>query len=143
LSKDDKTKGVPVLLAKITRFRPLVVCFVGKGIWDIFFREVKKLADNSRIIPQEPITPMEPRISTSSGASTPMASQDVKVEMSAVAVNPSAKATNARRKVKNSKNPRAKKAGRSITWGIQPCKVVHTTNFSQGGFATSHAMNIE
>ena len=30
--------GAPALLRKIARYRPRVVCFVGKGIWDTFVR---------------------------------------------------------------------------------------------------------
>ncbi|EGO29256.1 hypothetical protein SERLADRAFT_456783 [Serpula lacrymans var. lacrymans S7.9] len=35
LSKDEMIKSVPTLLAKITRFRPRFVCFVGMGIWEV------------------------------------------------------------------------------------------------------------
>ncbi|GBE89248.1 G/T mismatch-specific thymine DNA glycosylase [Sparassis crispa] len=38
LAASEFTTGVPVLLQKIARFRPQVVCFVGKGIWDAFER---------------------------------------------------------------------------------------------------------
>ncbi|KAI0258381.1 hypothetical protein BC834DRAFT_82436 [Gloeopeniophorella convolvens] len=33
LSAQDMADGVPVLLAKLARLRPRVLCFVGKGIW--------------------------------------------------------------------------------------------------------------
>jgi hypothetical protein len=33
LSAQEMASSVPVLLSKITRFRPRVACFIGKGIW--------------------------------------------------------------------------------------------------------------
>jgi hypothetical protein len=34
-------ESVPSLLAKISRYRPRIVCFVGVGIWDIFLKGLK------------------------------------------------------------------------------------------------------
>ncbi|KAJ3514863.1 hypothetical protein NLJ89_g2118 [Agrocybe chaxingu] len=35
LSKAEQTSGVPLLLEKVARYRPLILCFVGLGIADI------------------------------------------------------------------------------------------------------------
>lgn len=42
LSRVELRLGVPVLLEKIRRTRPRMVCFVGKGIWDQFEMVVKR-----------------------------------------------------------------------------------------------------
>ncbi|KAF4616619.1 hypothetical protein D9613_008893 [Agrocybe pediades] len=41
LSRTEQVSGVSILLAKIHKYRPRVVCFVGLGIADIFKSEVK------------------------------------------------------------------------------------------------------
>ncbi|WFD30966.1 thymine-DNA glycosylase [Malassezia sp. CBS 17886] len=40
LKRSDYEDGVPLLLAKVAFFRPKVVCFIGKGISDVFVRVV-------------------------------------------------------------------------------------------------------
>ncbi|KAH9943535.1 uracil-DNA glycosylase-like protein [Amylocystis lapponica] len=42
LAASEFAAGVPALLQKIARFRPRIVCFVGKGIWEAFERALPK-----------------------------------------------------------------------------------------------------
>lgn len=45
LAPSEFSAGVPALLYKLARFRPRIVCFVGKGIWEAFARAVHSQAD--------------------------------------------------------------------------------------------------
>ena len=44
LSPAEMTAAVPAFLAKVARFRPRIVCFVGLGIWRIVHQALLKLA---------------------------------------------------------------------------------------------------
>ncbi|KAH9059791.1 uracil-DNA glycosylase-like protein [Lactarius vividus] len=46
LSAQEMASSVPALLAKIARFRPRVVCFIGKGIW-LHVRETVPVSSSS------------------------------------------------------------------------------------------------
>ena len=42
--------GVPVLLAKVQRYKPRVVCFVGKQIGELFCKEAAKLTEGESML---------------------------------------------------------------------------------------------
>ncbi|KAI0791652.1 uracil-DNA glycosylase-like protein [Irpex lacteus] len=46
LSKAEMNEGVPLLMDKLIKYRPRTLCFLGKGIWDVFrtqaFKSVSK-----------------------------------------------------------------------------------------------------
>ncbi len=46
LSSREMTRSVPALLAKVTRLRPRVICFNGKGIWLHVERSLRPQADH-------------------------------------------------------------------------------------------------
>ncbi|KAL4244427.1 Uracil DNA glycosylase family 2 [Abortiporus biennis] len=130
LSKEDKVAGVPILLGKIARFQPLIVCFVGKGIWEVFLKEAMKMVSLSpnQTIPSLDENPAAE--SASSGSATPLAGQTSDMD----AKPESSSQTNL---TEGSKQPKkklsSKRKGKKISkfeWGIQPCKVVHQTNSS-------------
>ncbi|KAI0076151.1 DNA glycosylase [Panus rudis PR-1116 ss-1] len=103
LSNQDMVSGVPVLLSKIARFKPRVVCFVGKGIWTVFHKEASKRVDvSSSHVSSE----------SSSASTTP--------------TDPSVEEDN--KPAKSAKKSKAKSAKTQhviFDWGLQPCKVVH------------------
>ncbi|KAH8102047.1 uracil-DNA glycosylase-like protein [Cristinia sonorae] len=110
LSKDDMIQGVPVLLQKIAEHRPRVVCFVGKGIWDVFAKEAIKLSLDGHVL----------RTNAPSGFSFPLPvnGQAVKTGND----DPSALAVPSKR----GKQPiRPRKVKIIFGWGLQPIKVVH------------------
>lgn len=41
LSNQEMVDSVPVLLRKVSKFRPRILCFVGKGIWTVFEKGLK------------------------------------------------------------------------------------------------------
>ncbi|KAI0089753.1 uracil-DNA glycosylase-like protein [Irpex rosettiformis] len=53
LSKADMLTGVPTLLAKVRKYKPRVVCFVGKQIGELFCKEATRLTTEDSI-PEEP-----------------------------------------------------------------------------------------
>lgn len=97
LSKQDMISGVPILLNKIRRFRPCIVTFVGKGIWEIFIKESPKLVQTV-----EPAT-------LSSGFDAPL--PDVNKSSSKL--------------TSKSKGKAKRKTKTTFEWGIQPFKVLH------------------
>lgn len=116
LSKDDMISGVPVLLHKIAEHRPLTVCFVGKGIWEIFAKEAMKIFTAVVVTPSTP-GPSSPSTQT---PSTPV-DEEVKEELP-LADTPTPTGVTP----KSGKKPkRAAKTKMSFNWGIQPIKVVH------------------
>ncbi|QRV89855.1 Uracil DNA glycosylase superfamily [Ceratobasidium sp. AG-Ba] len=44
LSKEERRAGVPVFLRKVHKWRPKIVCMVGKGIWEDVFEYVVKMS---------------------------------------------------------------------------------------------------
>ncbi|KAG8738999.1 hypothetical protein FRC12_016468 [Ceratobasidium sp. 428] len=44
LSVAERRAGVPLFLRKISKWRPRIVCMVGKGIWEDVFTYVAKIA---------------------------------------------------------------------------------------------------
>ncbi|TCD64990.1 hypothetical protein EIP91_003356 [Steccherinum ochraceum] len=124
LSKADMISGVPVLLHKIATHRPRIVCFVGKGIWDVFVKEATKAsADVPGAIPGSPSTP---GLSTSipGGMDTP---RDEFKEEEDEDVLPSLVKTPAPVGSKRGKQAkRGKKVKTVFNWDIQPFKVVHS-----------------
>ncbi|OBZ71815.1 G/T mismatch-specific thymine DNA glycosylase [Grifola frondosa] len=63
----DFTAGVPVLLRKIARFHPRIVCFVGKGIWESFRRAIIPSVIPAEIDKDETERDINPRPSSSKG----------------------------------------------------------------------------
>ncbi|KAI8989254.1 uracil-DNA glycosylase-like protein [Pilobolus umbonatus] len=52
LSLSEQRAGIPLLTEKISRLRPRVVCFIGKGIYEIYSREkCKELGLQKKTIP--------------------------------------------------------------------------------------------
>ncbi len=58
LSSGEMVSGVPDLLAKVAHYRPRIVCFVGKTIWEIFCKAGCKLAAQVTIAGDSDITVM-------------------------------------------------------------------------------------
>lgn len=60
LSKDEMRLSVPSLKAKIIKFRPRIVCFVGKGMWlvieSVFRRQICTVNDTFKGILKPPST---------------------------------------------------------------------------------------
>ena len=42
LSSTEMTAAVPAFLAKVARFRPRIVCFVGLGIWQVVHQALSR-----------------------------------------------------------------------------------------------------
>lgn len=118
LSKADMINGVPILLRKIVRFRPRVVCFVGKGIWEVFVKEATRTVLSSTVLPLD--SPSTPGPSTPRTPSTPVG-EDIKEEVDPD-VLPSLVTTPKRTVGKKPK--RAPKVKILFKWGIQPVKVI-------------------
>ncbi|THH32830.1 hypothetical protein EUX98_g1337 [Antrodiella citrinella] len=111
LSKADMINGVPVLLCKISEYRPRVVCFVGKGIWDVFVKEATKISA---------VTETAGSSSTPTSSSIPISPTDEKAkeeEADSLPTRATSRSTN--------KSKRIRKANNVFKWGIQPIKVVH------------------
>jgi hypothetical protein len=49
LSKAEMVESVPAFIAKVTRYRPRIVCFVGVGIWDIVERAMKSMVQDAAV----------------------------------------------------------------------------------------------
>ena len=115
LSKGDMINGVPILLSKITEYRPRIVCFVGKGIWDVFLKEATKN-----------ITTSSSSSLTSTGETSSTSGKDESEP--AVELDPAASIALAMPTPKRRKNGKSKKTGKAkiaFNWGIQPVKVAH------------------
>ncbi|CAL1708129.1 unnamed protein product [Somion occarium] len=139
LSKQDMIFGVPVLLSKIARFRPRIITFVGKGIWEVFIKEASKL------IPVLEST-QDDETSASSGSTTPITDDGDSATADKL---PSKQRQTTKRKGK-SKGKKSKKS--TFDWGIQPYKAVHGTAYevtetlffvmpSTSGRVVSHQLN--
>lgn len=59
LAPSEFAAGVPILLQKIARFRPRIVCFVGKGIWTAFERALPLEMSQGDISPSSRATPLQ------------------------------------------------------------------------------------
>lgn len=120
--------GVPALLMKIARLRPYVVCFVGKGIWEIFRKEISKLVNT--VSPNSEAAAVAGSEPTSS-SSTPKSSEIIAKEKDPEYEN-EAQLVGAAKKASIKKTTESKKSKRSVTqklvfsWGIQPYKTVHS-----------------
>lgn len=101
--------GVPVLLSKIARLRPLIVCFVGKGIWEIFRKEISRLIDTA--------SPID-----TSGTELTIKQETSEDAVEAVATV--ARKGSTRKKTRTAPKSKAKKD--VFSWGIQPFKCVHS-----------------
>ncbi|PSR74189.1 hypothetical protein PHLCEN_2v10037 [Hermanssonia centrifuga] len=64
LSSGEMVSGVPDLLAKVALYRPRIVCFVGKTIWEIFCKAGCKLAAQVTIAKDSDITVMRAATTT-------------------------------------------------------------------------------
>ncbi|KAI0052051.1 DNA glycosylase [Auriscalpium vulgare] len=66
LSAADRISAVPALLAKIARYRPRIVCFVGKGIW-LDVERVLKTTSVASVTDYAPSTPERSTVTASPG----------------------------------------------------------------------------
>ena len=101
--------GVPALLSKIARFRPHVVCFVGKGISETFRKEVARLVDSPSPSTEVTSTP------ESSSSSSPISETEVGT----------AKSRTKGTKPKGNKRKRTVTKKLIFSLGVQPVKTVH------------------
>ncbi|CCL98052.1 uncharacterized protein FIBRA_00046 [Fibroporia radiculosa] len=114
LSPAEMRAGVPVLLSKITRFRPRIVCFVGRSIWEAFYR----------VLVGPPSSRSQP--ATSIGDETEGLSGGASNARAEASEAPSGKTKKARPKELKRRSPTSKAA--RFDFGIQPYKVVHPDN---------------
>ena len=113
--------GVPALLAKIALYQPRVVCFVGKGIGEVFLKE----ASTSAVSPSPPTCPAPAELShesSSTGEGSTAKAPGVDGPGLA-AVSPSVTKDGERRKATKAKTKASKRPAFAI--GFQPYKVVH------------------
>ena len=107
LSKEEMKQSVPSLTAKIVNNRPLIVCFVGKGIWVIVEAVFKKQVRSVRPDPTYNDKRVDD-IDQLHAGEIPLISTSVRGMAS-----PNRRVT---------KRPRASK---TFDWGLQPYKFVY------------------
>ncbi|EJD54691.1 DNA glycosylase [Auricularia subglabra TFB-10046 SS5] len=106
LSKTDFRQGVPALLGKLARYRPRIVCLVGKEVWQPIEDAIRDWsctgATATTLAVEEPPSP-------------PVDSESLAPQGVPVASPSKGKKT----------KTKAKKPARSISLGLQPYKLVH------------------
>ena len=112
--------GVPLLLDKIKQYRPRIVCFVGKGIWDVFVKEATKITASAVKTEPEPTSTPSP---SSSRVQTPAQDDQTPDVLPSPAVP-----TPRRGKAKAKRSVKGKVV---FAWGIQPIRVVHDSDHGE------------
>ena len=117
LSLDDMRRGVPALLAKIAKYRPRIVCFLSKTIWEVFRQETHQMVltqhadrfptpeDTPGPLPASPRKPLRSRFFLQRKSADP--SEDLDTQDTP----PSQSPTRPRR--------------HTFEWGAQPFRIVH------------------
>ena len=143
--------GVPGLLRKITKYRPRIVCFVGKGIWQVFLKVVigNPSRDTHLEMPSSSLktsrffsgTP-ESRPSTPVGSQptrspyfsipskTPSTSREPSPPRRVVVgdVDTLPQLVSGLESSQRAERTNARKARYVFDWGLQPVKIVHATD---------------
>ena len=123
LSRDEMQASVCVLMSKIAKYRPCIVCFLAKSIWEVFIKEAYRMS---------PSTPVQLSLELASGfkatalqcTRTRGASrffQDTETKAASTT-------TAAKRKAGSDARRRPGKVPKyTFAFGLQPFKVVHAT----------------
>ncbi|KAH9900800.1 uracil-DNA glycosylase-like protein [Cubamyces lactineus] len=114
LANNEFTAGVPALLQKITRKRPRIVCFVGKGIWDSFI----KAAAPSPVANEEPSSGESQPVEPPTGAAAQADGSDLLATKAKASKKIGSRAKTTKQKGKVPKEP--------FVFDLQPYKVVHS-----------------
>lgn len=114
---------MPILMSKLVQCRPRTLCFLGKGIWDVFHQQLCKLKLNMKLQPNFPSRKCKQRKRHPARGSPTVASkyfcthqspsQDTAAVLSASSGSPEHEAH------LKSRNER------SFKWGLQPFKIIH------------------
>ncbi|TCD61388.1 hypothetical protein EIP91_008525 [Steccherinum ochraceum] len=146
LSKTEMISGVPTLSSKIAKYKPRIVCFLGKGIWQVFVKEASRLSsaaepafqrnDTTLLRQSKYFTPTPCRPSTPSSTpptsspyfSSPLRTPSTPVDSSLRSEGESDVLPQlddvSRREV--SATPKSRTRHRDVfDWGLQPVKMPH------------------
>ena len=115
--------AVPDLMSKILKYRPRIVCFLARSIWDVFSKEVFRLAQ-ALLPPPVPEPPKTPKRSKRPRKETPklVASRFFPTPSSSSPESTSAPSTP---KTETKRGKRGQMPKYTFDWGLQPFKVVH------------------
>lgn len=112
-------EGVPFFMNKIAKYRPRIVCFLAKGIWEIFLREAYRLNPPPKPTPS---TPKRPRAKSAPPRMQIVASKYFSPPSCNSEVEEPATPSPSQRQRK-SRRPEVPKY--DFDWGLQPFKVEH------------------
>ncbi|EKM48145.1 uncharacterized protein PHACADRAFT_203182 [Phanerochaete carnosa HHB-10118-sp] len=135
LAADEMRQGVPALMNKLAKYRPRIICFLSKGIWEVFLREAYRLASLSS---KETLPSLSPSSqsppssqSTPSRRASPLKSRffDSTTHSRDDGSPEAIDASPTPRKRSKTKVPK-----HSFNWGMQPFKVMHR---QPGSFSSS------
>ena len=120
LSADEMKEAVPLLMTKLFHYRPRTLCFLGKGIWDVFRRQAFQLEAE-----------VQPRIDFPSCKRRRVKDRPGAEPMTVASKYFSSPEDGSQRvpRARNSRNP-------SFQWGLQPFKIVHAQRGRTSGYDT-------
>ncbi|KAJ3552107.1 hypothetical protein NM688_g4331 [Phlebia brevispora] len=124
LSSDEMRAAVPDLVSKILKFRPRVVCFLAKSIWEIFIREVFRIFQDITS-PPLPSTPTKSSPGPSRNGTPKLVASRFFPREETPVDDPAEGSPGIPGATKRKKGRRVAMPKYSFDWGLQPFKVVH------------------
>lgn len=118
LSRDDMRQGTPILLEKIAKYRPRIVCFLSKTIWEVFQQETRWL--HLEALNDQPPTPKDKHHLCPTSPTKPLRSRFFLLPQTSEGNTEDHSAEQA-----TGSQPTARQHAYKFEWGPQPFKVVH------------------
>lgn len=114
-------RSVPVLVDKIAKYRPRILCFMGKGIWDIFRQQAFKLESSNR----SSISSLNDKMRDGKGASRPSSQPAGSLVKSKYFAAPEVPVQSGGMLDSSSQVSQGKPVKKSFACGLQPFKIIH------------------
>ncbi|KIP03935.1 hypothetical protein PHLGIDRAFT_129842 [Phlebiopsis gigantea 11061_1 CR5-6] len=118
LSRHEMRQGTPTLLEKIAKYRPRIVCFLSKTIWEVFRQETSCL--HLKALEDQPSTPKDKHYLRSTSPTKPVRSRFFPFPQDSTGNTEDDSAAQAA-----GSQPAARPHSYKFVWGPQPFKVVH------------------
>ncbi|KAI0337322.1 DNA glycosylase [Trametopsis cervina] len=119
LSTEEMNGGVPVLMDKLVKYRPKMICFLGKGIWEVFRKQAfTSQASTSRDLASVPSSePLNKDIKRTSTTPRVTVASKYFIHIPKTDERPPQHAS--------SPSISTKQKAKPFEWGLQPYKVVY------------------